>query len=372
MSAPDFRSPIHVLHVFKDFYPPSRGGVEQHIHDIVHSLEHFEFTVLTSSRTRRTVLDANDDVPVIRAAELFRPVSTPVTPSWVNHLRSSKANLAHFHMPNPFGELCFLLSGMKAPMMATYHADIVGRQALLPFFRPFQQRFLARATKIVVGSRQLLESSPALARHQSKAVIIPYGVDPTRWATRPPEADRIKERYPGSLVLFLGRVAYYKGLDVLVRSMEGVEATCLLIGNGPLRESLARVVNELDLAQRIIFVGEVPDDERAAYYHAADLFVLPSTSRAESFGIAMLEAMACGTPAISTELGTGTSWVNQHDVTGLVVPPNDPAALAVAIKALLEDEGRIQQMGYAAAARASEIFTRERMLSLLEEVYRSL
>jgi rhamnosyl/mannosyltransferase len=181
----------------------------------------------------------------------------------------------------------------------------------------------------------------------------------------------IKERHPGPVVLFLGRVAYYKGLDVLVRSMQGIEATCLIVGNGPLRGSLGQLVNELHLTQKIVFVGEVPDEERAAYYHAADLFVLASTSRAESFGIAMLESMACGTPAVSTELGTGTSWVNQHDETGLVVPPNDPTALSTAIRALLEDEGRRRQMGYAAAARAGEIFTRDKMLSLLQDVYRS-
>lgn len=350
---------MRILHVFKDYFPPTRGGIEQHIHDLVHSIDGFEFAVLTSSRSRRQVVDDDGGVKVVRAPEYWRPVSTPITPAWARLLRESRADLFHFHMPNPFGELALLAARTETPMVATYHADIVGRRWLRPLFLPFQQRFLRRAARIIVSSPTLLRTTSSLLRQADRARVIPFGVDPGEWEVRPPEADELRARHPGPLVLFLGRLAYYKGVDVLIQAMRRVDATLLVVGDGPKRREWEALAASLALRDRVVFTGEVPDEERSAYYHAGDVFVLPSTSRAEAFGIAMLEAMACGTPVISTELGTGTSWVNQHGVTGLGVEADNSAVLAAAIKELLEDEGRRLAMGEAAASRVRGRFTRE-------------
>jgi rhamnosyl/mannosyltransferase len=153
--------------------------------------------------------------------------------------------------------------------------------------------------------------------------------------------------------------------------MRDLEATLLIVGEGRLRPHLFDAAAAAGVLDRVVFVGEVADAERAAYYHAADVFVLPATSRAETFGIAMLEAMACGTPAVSTEVGTGTSWLNVDGTTGLVVPPGDPTALASALKRLLDDPDTRGEMGEAAAARVRESFTKKAMLDGLAEVYRS-
>jgi rhamnosyl/mannosyltransferase len=272
-------------------------------------------------------------------------------------------------MPNPFGEIAYLASRTWVPMVASYHADIVGRRAALPVFSPLQQRFLREAERIVVSNPTLLESCPVLARHRARAVVIPYGVDANYWSSRPSEADKLRERHGGRIVLFLGRLAHYKGVDVLIEAMGRVPAKLLIVGDGPRRPALeAAAVGSLP-RNKVEFLGEIPVEQRAAYYHAADVFVLPSTSRAEAFGIAMLEAMACGTPAISTELGTGTSWVNVSGETGVVVPPGDPGALSGAIKALLGDDRLRKRLGEAAASRVREHFTKERMLQSLASLY---
>lgn len=362
---------MRVLQVFKDYFPPVRGGIEQHVNDIVHSLEGFEFAVLTSSRTRRSRVEDDGGVGVIRASEWARPFSTPITPSWSRIIRESDADLIHFHMPNPFGELALLASRTRVPVIATYHADIIGRRALLPFFRPFQQRALRMMEKVVVNNPRLLETTAELADHLHKAAVIPFGVNPAMWEPRPAEADRLRERYPGPLILFLGRLAYYKGLDVLIEAMASVEGTLLIVGDGPKRAELALEVTRGNVERKVVFVGQVRDEERASYYHAADVFVLPSTSRAESFGISMLEGLACGTPAISTELGTGTSWVNVHGETGLVVPARDPGTLASAINKLLSDDRIRLEMSKAAMERVRTHFTRKQMLRALSDLYRS-
>lgn len=361
-----------VLHAFKDYFPPTRGGVEQHINDLVHSLKGHQFAVLTSSRSRRKVVEDDDGVRVIRSPELARPVSTPFTPSWSKFLRESGADLLHFHMPNPFGELALLASRTPSPMIASYHSDIVGRGALTPLFSPFQQRFLKKAKAVIVGSSRLVDTSLTLQPIREKCVVVPYGVDVGDWATPPQMTEAIKEQYPGPLVVFLGRIAWYKGVEVLVEAMRGVEATCMIVGDGPLATSVRKRVAELGFRHKVVFIGDVRDDQRSAYLHAADVFVLPATSRAETFGIAMLQAMACGTPAISTEVGTGTSWVNKHLETGLVVAPNDPNGLAGAIKALLADTPKRLAMGFAASERASTTFTRFTMLESIASLYASV
>ena len=126
---------------------------------------------------------------------------------------------------------------------------------------------------------------------------------------------------------------------------------------------------------RISFLGELSDAEKLPILHAADLFVLPSTNSAEAFGIVLIEAMACGLPLISTELGTGTSFVNQNEQTGLVVPPNDAPAMAAAINRLLADESLRCRMGQAALVRAQSEFNvttmAERMLDLYQSVLAS-
>lgn len=133
------------------------------------------------------------------------------------------------------------------------------------------------------------------------------------------------------------------------------------------------LATELGLAKRVTFIGEVPEEELPLYYHTCDIFVLPASERSEAFGIVQLEAMACGKPVICTELGTGTSYVNIHGLTGLVVPPRDPAALAGAIERLLSDRGLREEMGQRAKERVEKEFSHERMinstLALYEEVF---
>jgi len=129
---------------------------------------------------------------------------------------------------------------------------------------------------------------------------------------------------------------------------------------------------ELGVAGRISWLGEVSDDDLPALYHAADLFVLPASHKSEAFGLVQVEAMAAGLPVVCTELGTGTSYVNLHGVTGLVVSPRDPDGLAAAINALLADPERRAAMGRAAQARARDEFDLDVMVDRVLALYSNL
>ena len=133
-----------------------------------------------------------------------------------------------------------------------------------------------------------------------------------------------------------------------------------------------RLAERSPAAARIRFVGEVPDEDLFAYYAAADLVVLPSSQRSEAFGLVLLEAMAAGRAVIGTELGTGTSFVNQHNETGLVVAPGDAHALATAVNTLLHDPERRRKHGANGRRRVIEQFHVERMVDRTIEVYREV
>jgi rhamnosyl/mannosyltransferase len=170
------------------------------------------------------------------------------------------------------------------------------------------------------------------------------------------------------LVLFVGRLVYYKGADVLVRAMAGLDADLVLVGRGPLGAELRRVA--LEAGTRAVFLPPQDDDELAAWYRAADVLCLPSVARSEAFGLVQIEAHAAGTPVVSTSLPTGVRFANLDGITGLVVPPGDPRALRAALERLLADDELRRRLGGQARERAVREFTVPRMVAGTVEVYR--
>jgi rhamnosyl/mannosyltransferase len=161
----------------------------------------------------------------------------------------------------------------------------------------------------------------------------------------------------------------YKGLDVLLRALVRVRATLVVVGRGKERFALANLAARLGLSNRVAFLGEVAESDRRILLHACDAFVLPSIDNREAFGIAQLEAMACGKPVISSDLPTGVRYVNRHQVTGLLVPPGDVDALATALHRLLGDARLRATLGAAARQRARLEFSADIMVRRVMEIY---
>jgi len=371
---------MDILHLYKD-YPPVLGGIENHVRGLAEAQVQrgHQVTVLVTSLDRHTSERSENGVRVIRAARLAHVASTPLSLSFPRLLRRQQPDIAHLHFPYPVGEVSHWLLGRARRSVLSYHSDVVRQALILRCYTPLLRRVLRRVDRIIAATPQYRDSSPFLQPHRDKCVLVPYGIDLHRFR----EADAtlvtaICQRYgstvsaePGPLLLFVGRLRYYKGLPYLIRAMAQVPASLLVVGTGPMERRWRQLAAATGVADRVHFLGEVEDEVLPAYYHAADLFVLPASQRSEAFGIVMVEAMACGTPLISTELGTGTSYVNRHGETGLVVPPRDPEALAAAINELLADGERRQAMGRAARARAETQFSLpvmvERVLTVYEE-----
>lgn len=362
-----------VLHVGK-FYPPHMGGMETHLENLCRGLAAaVEVAVVVAADGRRTVRETIDGVPVARLGTRLSAGSAQVTPGLAREIRQSGADLVHLHLPNPTAVLAYLASRRRGPVIATYHSDIVRQRLLGLAFEPLHHAFLGRCAAILATSPDYLASSPVLARHRARCRVIPYGIPLEQFRRPDPRAvAEIRRRFGPRIVLAVGRLIYYKGFEHLIRAMAGVDARLLLLGDGPLAGALAREARDHGVTEKVAFLGEVHNRDLAPYYHAADLFALPSTARSEAFGIVQLEAMACGRPVVNTRLDSGVPFVSPHGVTGITVPPADPAALAAAISALLADPARRAAYGRAAVERVEREFSREvmveRTLALYAEV----
>jgi rhamnosyl/mannosyltransferase len=359
---------VKVLHVGK-FYSPHRGGIETHLQSLCEEMRTWvDLEVLVSSPDRLGYDEMVRGVHVKRLPTWLTLASASIGPGLVRAIRSSSADIVHVHVPHPVALFGWLASGHHGKLVITYHSDIVRQRVLGLAFSPFQEAAMARAAAIIVSSPNYLESSRILRKHRNQCTVIPLGVKVEDFdAVDEAGVERIRAEVAGPMILSVGRLVSYKGFEYLIRAMKHVDARLVLIGDGPLRERLRRDAHVYGVAGKILFVPAA-DDVRP-YFHAADIFVLPSVSRAEAFGIVQLEAMACGKPIVNTALDSGVVYVSPDRDTGLTVTPCDSDGLATAINALLRDPRMRLQMGAAARRRVEQLFTVDRMARHTLAVY---
>ena len=371
--------PLRVTMVNK-YYAPHLGGIEYHMRDLANALVAGGWArvrAIVSNRTDTAAAETLDGVEVFRLARVFEYASTPVAYGMTRILRAEARrhrppDVMHLHFPYPWGEISWLRAHPRVPTVLTYHSDIVRQKAMLRFYRPLLNRVLDRVDLIIASSPDMVEHSEFLKRHADKCRVVPFGIDVERFAATPEvtaRAAEIRETHPRPVVLFVGRLIYYKGIEVLVRAMAAVDADLVIVGTGPLEDELAVLAASLGIADRVTFLPPLPGPELVAHYHAADVFCLPSVARSEAFGLVQLEAHAAGTPVVSTRLTTGVPYVNQHGVTGLTVPPGDVEALASALGELVSDEALRTRLGAQALERVRAEFAIPRMVERTLEVY---
>lgn len=369
------RTPLRVVHVGK-FYPPVPGGMERVLESLCEGgAAEVESQVIACHTAPETVREARNGVAVTRVGTLGSAGSVPIAPGFPGELRRARGDVMVLHEPNPWALLALAIARPALPLVVWFHSEVVRpRLQYALFYHPLARLVYDRAARIVVSSPLLAEHAAALAPYRDRVRVIPFGIDPSRWAATPSIRARAaairREAGERPLVLFAGRMVPYKGVDVLLRALCGVDAAAVLVGDGPARTGWAALAGELGLEGCVRFAGEVPHEELAALYHACDLFVLPSVTRAEAFGYVQLEAMACGRPLVSTRLPSGVPWVNRDGETGLTVAPGDVEALRSAIVRLARDPALRARLGGAGRARVDAEFTIPKMQNAAAAVYR--
>ena len=292
--------------------------------------------------------------------------------------REHRFDVVHLHFPDPLGHLTALTLPRSIRRVISWHSDIIRQRRALALYGPFLRNFVSNADALIGATPQHLGASsqiPPAAGNQVRRVV-PYGFDPGQmtWNERA-EARRaaLQSHAAGRPIVFtVGRHVYYKGFDVLLEAMAGIDALLVLGGTGPLTDSLRAKAASTGVQGKVVFAGYIPDDELIAYYDACDVFTMPSTDRSEAFGLVQLEAMHLAKPVVSTRLGTGVEFVNVDGETGLLIQPGDAAALRDAIQRLLADPGLRRRLGEAGRERVATTFSVEQMVRGTLDVYRSV
>jgi rhamnosyl/mannosyltransferase len=281
-------------------------------------------------------------------------------------------DLIHYHFPFPQQEMMHLLLRPRCPALITYHSDIVRQRFLSRLYTPMVNAFLDRVAVVVASSENYLASSPVLQRVRKKTVVIPYGLDEKTYPLPSPAGQRLwREKVGEDFFLFIGALRYYKGLDILLQAAAATSRRFVIAGSGFLENELRAKAREQRL-DNVHFVGQVGEEEKAALFSLCRAVVFPSHLRSEAFGFTLLEGAMFGKPLISAEIGTGTSFINRHGHTGLVVPVNDPQALAGAVEKLAADRELCDRFGRNARARYQELFTAERYGKSYTALYKKL
>ena len=375
---------MRIVQTNKAYYPKV-GGIETTITNLSEGLvkDHkVSVQVLTCNyqRSSKKIEKNLNGVDVIYLPTFGFVASLPISFAYMKSLSQLDGDILHVHEPFPWADLSYLFSkkirSNFRKLVVSWHSDIVRQKWALSFYRPYIHKFLKMADKILVSNKNLIEFSEYLPEYKSKCEVIPLGAK-LDWvnnsSNRPDRVKKIKSEYASPLVLFVGRLVYYKGIQYLIDAINQVpDVSLVIIGSGPLKKELLNQIQNLNLEKRIHILPEVDEETLHSFYEACDIFVLPSVEKSETYGIVQIEAMACGKPVICTELKTGTTFINQHETTGLVVPPRDSKALADAINSLANNVSLRAELGKNARQRALNELTAEKMVERTYKVYNDL
>jgi glycosyltransferase involved in cell wall biosynthesis len=367
---------MRVLHFYKTYLPDSMGGIEQVIFQLCDSTDRMSIdnTVLALSANPSAAPVQIRQHVVHQSRMDFQLASTGFSYSVLKKFRelAAEADVINYHFPWPFMDVVHFCSAVKKPYVVTYHSDIVRQRHLLTLYRPLMRRFLDGADRIVAASPNYVHTSDVLKQYPDKTRVITYGLNKNSYPQ--PDAQRMAEwkaRLGERFFLFVGVMRYYKGLHILLDALKGVDYPVVIMGAGPLEKQLHAQAAALGL-RHVHFLGRLGDEDKVALLELSYAIVFPSHLRSEAFGISLLEGAMFGKPMISSEIGTGTSYINIHDETGLVVPPSNPDAFREAMRTLWENPTQAQAMGAKAEARYRQLFTSEEMGRKWVQLYEEL
>ena len=374
-----------ILHVGK-FYKPIRGGIETVTSDLCESFVQVEteVTVVTFGKSvKRVIREDLSGVQVLRCPTLLTLLSQPISITylfWV-FIEMRKNDIIHFHYPNIIGMLPLIFLSRKQKLLVHWHSDVVSATPVVTFFvRILEILLLKKADKVVATSEEYANSSKSLQKFAAKTVVVPIGISenipPTLESVETDGSRQISDFLSDHIgILFVGRLVPYKGVPLLLKLLSELDERfrVLIIGDGPDRNQILRQISALEINDRCMLLGEVSEVDLSVAYNLSEIFCLPSTSRAEAFGVVLLEAMQNGLVLIVNKIvGSGANWVNNNGVSGLNLPLENAKLSAQEILRLVENTEKFNLIKDQARTRYTSLFTRDKMVEQFIDIYNEL
>lgn len=370
---------MRILHISK-YYSPYLGGVENICKYLVEGALKHETAVVCFNDKCKDVIEEVNGHKVYRVATWINVARQALSLSYFWMLKKAikefKPDVIQFHWANPFPAwvlLCVIPKNVK--LIIHWHMDIIKQKHIYPFIKPVETALLKRADMVCVTSPQYRDGSLPLQPFKDKVRIVQNAMDEDNFILRDGDVEKInaiKAKYGNKpIVFFIGRHIKYKGLPHLIEAEKYVKSDCVFViaGSGPLSGELKALCK----SSRVHFVGRLSDEDLKLYHYAASVFAFPSVTKNEAFGVALAEAMYCGTPAVTFTIpGSGVNWVSLNGETGIEVPNGDDKAYAEAVDKLIEDKELNKKYGVAGHQRVVENFTIPKMVAVQEKCYKEL
>lgn len=369
---------MRILHFYKNILPFSNGGVEMVIDQIACGTQSLGVKNDVLGITKNANTNYNPikfhGYNIYTAKCDFELASNGFSFDSIQLFKrlAADADLIHFHFPWPFADLVHVLVKPKKPTVLTYHSDIIRQKILHQFYSPLKVRFLNSIDQIVTTSINYLNTSKQLEEFRHKISVIPIGLDECSYLETDPNLSLYFNKLFGErFFLFIGAFRYYKGLEYLLEAAKKTSARIVIVGSGSNKYKLWAMAQNSHL-NNVFFLGTVSDYHKNSLLSACYGVIFPSNYRSEAFGVSLLEGAIFSKPLITCEIGTGTSFVNIHMKTGLVVPPSNAEALANAMTWLLKHSKEAKKMGQAARERYELEFTSAKMSQSYFDIYQNL
>ncbi|MBO6702749.1 MAG: glycosyltransferase [Pseudomonadales bacterium] len=367
---------MKVLHVYRTYFPDTQGGAEEVIRQICRNTKTLgvESRVFYPSSHPEPAVISSEEGQLIRVKKNVEIASCGFCLGGLGEFKrqANWADIIHYHFPWPFADIMHLATGIRKPSLVTYHSDIVRQRLLGCVYRPLMKRFLNSVDRIVATSNNYAKSSDILADYSDKVSVIPIGIDEASYPEATHQAlKKAEDDFGRDFFLFIGVWRYYKGLQFLLEALKDRPYKAVIVGTGPEETYLKGLANQMGLTN-VSFPGYIDDITKVSLLKLSQAFVLPSHLRSEAFGVTLLESAMAGKPMISTEIGTGTSYINKHQETGLVVEPGKSEALQGAMDIIHHRGKEAVKMGKNARNRFESHFTGEKMGHNYATIYASL
>ena len=364
---------MRIVHLAK-YHSPFYGGMESHVEALAQKqaklgedvciicINSFNDRAQLAQRTS-TEITFNENVQVIKVGRILSFLKLDFCPSlffYIRYFAKFSDTIFHVHTPNPTMLLALLMTG-KIPrnLVITHHSDAIRQKVLKYLFRPIEHWIYSQAKVILTTSKAYQSGSKFLRLYNQKLDVLPLGLELSTFENPPQRtldrAQQLKAEHGDIIWLAVGRMVYYKSFHIALAALRQVPGKLLIVGTGKLMADLQKTAYELNVADRVVWLGQTSDEELKAAYHAATALWFPSSVRSEAFGMVQVEAMASGCPTINCYIaGSGVPWVCRHEREGLTVPINDARAFAGAARRLLEEEGLRERLARGARLRAEK------------------
>jgi rhamnosyl/mannosyltransferase len=371
---------LRVLNVYRSYFPDPPGGLQEAIRQIclATGVLGIENKIFTLSPTPFPKVLNRPEGQVVRCRSWAAPASCDLggVAAFAKFRRlASESDVVHYFFPWPFADLLHAIACPAKPAVLTYISDIVRQQWLGNVYAPLMRRTLKNMKAVVANAPPYVQTSSVLSSADliDKIRIIPLGIDEHSYPKHGDDSvlNRLGICREEAFILFIGVLRYYKGLHTLIEAAPRVPAKIVIAGSGPEGEALQLQAARLG-ASNVIFAGQLTEEEKVALLRHCRALVLPSHLRSEAYGMVLVEAAMFGRPMISCEIGTGTSFVNADGETGIVVPPENPQALAAAMNRLLNDEVLAERYGNAARQRYEQMFSGQALGKAYASLYREV